>query len=169
MDFSASDPKYELALSVGWHFERLHGYVSACVRRDTLQEMQHLDLSHQQLGLLFQLRHAGTQDLSTIAQSLHLSLPATSQLVERLVQRELAERTENPGNRRQKHVTLAPAGQALLARIEQSVAHAYTQLLMHTPQAVLQQLSHDIQRLHAALPSGPCPDEGLLPTAKDAP
>jgi DNA-binding MarR family transcriptional regulator len=60
-------------------------------------------------ALLFVRRHPGAS-LSPLAEHLGMALPATSNLVERLVQAGLVERTTNPDERRRIQLTLTAMG-----------------------------------------------------------
>ncbi|SMB97494.1 MarR family winged helix-turn-helix transcriptional regulator [Deinococcus hopiensis] len=152
----ANDPKYELAQQLGWDFELFHSFASPLIRVEMLEEMERLELSHQQIGLLFYLRAQPVQSLSEAAKAIRLSLPATSHLTERLVQRGLIDRSENPLNRRQKNIALAPSGLALLDRLEAATAKAYAQLLLHAPTETLDRLQSCTRILREALLSRPC-------------
>jgi DNA-binding MarR family transcriptional regulator len=74
--------------------------------------------------------------ISAIADYLGLSLPATSQTVQKLVKRGLICRSEGTIDRREKQVVLAPAGESLVravaaaraARFEASLAVLPTQV-----------------------------------------
>jgi DNA-binding MarR family transcriptional regulator len=67
--------------------------------------------------LLFVRRNPGTS-LSPVAEHLATSLPAASQLVERLVQAGLLTRGPHPESRRRIEVHLTPAGSAALAQCD---------------------------------------------------
>ena len=119
-------------------------------------EMQDLELSFSQVGALFHLRAFGTLTVSALAERAHLSLPAASQMVERLVQRGLLARSEDPSDRRQKLVVLTGAGEALLERIERLNAEAYGTLLAGVPPEVLDRAGSALEELLAHLPESAC-------------
>ncbi len=56
--------------------------------------------------------------VSTIADHIGLSRPATSQLVNKLVRRRLVRRSEGAADRREKRIVLGAHGAALLGRID---------------------------------------------------
>jgi DNA-binding MarR family transcriptional regulator len=66
-------------------------------------------LTMPQIVVLFALRRAEAS-ISGLAERLRMSLPATSQLVERLVAAGLIARRESPEDRRVRHVSILPAG-----------------------------------------------------------
>lgn len=87
--------------------------------RDFKRFMDEAGLSPSQVNTLMRLYHcpeAGGLGVSDIAEGQGISVPAASQLVERLVQQGLLERAEAPGDRRFKQVRLSTRGQALVAQ-----------------------------------------------------
>lgn len=62
-------------------------------------------------------RRAAT--ISALSEQLNLALATTSQIVDQLVQDGLVERSEAPYDRRQKVVSLTPAGERLVAEARQ--------------------------------------------------
>jgi MarR family transcriptional regulator, organic hydroperoxide resistance regulator len=71
-------------------------------------------LSLPQIRLLFVLAHGGPATINQIAERLHSGQSATSLLVERLVQAHLAERSDDPADRRRAIVRLTEAGEAVM-------------------------------------------------------
>ena len=90
-------------------------------------------LSMQHLGLLHYLHHKGPgRAVSDIGADLGVSSAAASQMIERLVQQGLLERSEDPKDRRMKQVLLTAKGSALAeesVRARQSWMLALTQTL----------------------------------------
>ncbi len=70
-----------------------------------------------QVLTLYRLHDASPQCVSSIAESLHLSQPATSQLLGRLVDEGLVDRSEDPGDRRRKRLALTAKGVRLVTRL----------------------------------------------------
>nr|WP_281377002.1 MarR family transcriptional regulator [Deinobacterium chartae] len=64
------------------------------------------DPSLSQVNTLFQLRDHGPMSVSQPTARIGFSLPATRQLLERLVVRGFVVRAENPKDRRQKQLAL---------------------------------------------------------------
>ncbi len=73
-------------------------------------------LSLPQIRLLFVLAHFGPATINGLAERLQNSQSATSLLVDRLVQAHLAERTDDPADRRRAIVRLTEEGEALMGR-----------------------------------------------------
>jgi len=109
--------------------------------------LQELHLSLPQLVTLHFLRAEGTQSVSAIAHHLQLSLAATSHLVERLVQRGLLDRTEDPSDRRQKRVDLTDEGRALVGGIQAEAMASLDALLAAVPPDVRGRLDQDVREV----------------------
>lgn len=73
-------------------------------------------LSLAQIRLLFVLAHAGPATVNQIAERLHSGQSAASLLVDRLVQAHLAERSDDPADRRRAIVRLTEEGESLMGR-----------------------------------------------------
>ena len=72
------------------------------------------DLSMAQFGTLMRLHHDEHCGVGDIANQMSISNAAASQLIDKLVQQGLVERTEDPADRRAKRLSITPAGQRLL-------------------------------------------------------
>src|SRR5688572_5508843 len=94
-----------------------------------------LDVSMAQLKTIFVLATAAAEDdvegprVSDLARRLGVSPPTVSTLVDRLVERGLVDRREDPRDRRQHRCRLSPEGQRIAARFYES-ARARTGLLL---------------------------------------
>jgi len=86
-------------------------------------------LSMPQFAALQYLHAEAPRSVSEIAEHLNLSLATTSHLVDRLVGKELLLREEDPDDRRQKRIALAPAGRALVAETHARAAATLEALL----------------------------------------
>ena len=133
--------------------------------------LQDTHLSLPQLGTLHFLRAEGTQSVSAIAHHLQLSLAATSHLVERLVQRDLLARTEDPSDRRQKRVDLTDAGQVLVGGIQAEAMASLDGLLAAVPSDLRGRLDQDLREVLDLLESSSAPwtsTPGRAPHRSDA-
>jgi DNA-binding MarR family transcriptional regulator len=74
-------------------------------------------LSMPQFSLLMLLFHGGLRGVHDIAEKMDFTGAAASQLVDRLVQAGLAERTENPEDRRAREVALSAKGHAVIDKL----------------------------------------------------
>lgn len=80
----------------------------------------HLDLTMGQLKTLAALASDQAMNVSALAEALAVSKPTASILVEQVVQRGYAERTEDPEDRRRTLVALTRSGIDLVAQLRQS-------------------------------------------------
>lgn len=78
-----------------------------------------LDLSMAQLKTLMTLYNGGALAIGEIAESLGIGQPTASHLVNRLVQTQLVQRTEDPLDRRRTLAQLSASGEELAERINQ--------------------------------------------------
>ncbi|HNT77479.1 MAG TPA: MarR family transcriptional regulator [Anaerolineae bacterium] len=72
------------------------------------------NLSMSQMGALMKLHRHKMCNVSDIGDELGVTSAAASQMLERLVQQELIERTEDPNDRRAKQIALTDKGAQLL-------------------------------------------------------
>jgi DNA-binding MarR family transcriptional regulator len=99
--------------------EVLHAWVKVFMHRsmsDFKRFMDESELSPTQVNVLMRLHFGGRCDVSDIGTGLGVTNAAASQTVDRLVQRGLLARTEDPVDRRVKQVTLTAEGVALVER-----------------------------------------------------
>jgi DNA-binding MarR family transcriptional regulator len=92
----------------------LHKHCNA----DLFEAVGTLELSLSQIKLLHHLDDASSQlTLKEAAESVHVSLPAASRMVDDLVRRGFVARTEDAEDRRMKRVRLTDAGGAVIRRL----------------------------------------------------
>ncbi|RPI34558.1 MAG: MarR family transcriptional regulator [Chloroflexota bacterium] len=82
--------------------------------RDFMRIMKDTGLSMSQLGVLIRLYFQQECGISDIGSHLGVSNPAASQLVERLVQQGLLDRSEDLSDRRAKQIRLTAKGRLLI-------------------------------------------------------
>jgi DNA-binding MarR family transcriptional regulator len=132
----------------------LHFFMCAFMHRSVEQmtsALQELDLSMPQMGTLHFLNAEGAKSVSAIAQHLGLSLAATSHLIERLVQRELVSRSEDPSDRRHKRVALAEEGRQLINNINEHTSASLEEMLCHVPEELRERFDSVMEDLVDAL------------------
>jgi DNA-binding MarR family transcriptional regulator len=83
---------------------------------DFLHTMRDSGLSRSQFGTLFQLHRHGACPIFEIGEELGITAPAASQMVDRLVNLDLIERSEDPQDRRVKQISLTDAGTELVQK-----------------------------------------------------
>lgn len=82
--------------------------------RDFIQFIKESGLTTTQLNTLMRLYYRGDCPISEISDHLGITNAATSQMVQRLVEQGLLDRTEDPTDRRVKQLTLTAEGRALI-------------------------------------------------------
>jgi DNA-binding MarR family transcriptional regulator len=150
--------------------EPLHRLMRYVVRGSIAQMhllLQASKLSLPQLGALHLLHAEGAQSVSAVANHLHLSLAATSHLIDRLVRRGLVTRREDPGDRRQKRVDLADEGRALVGGIQAEAVASIDAMLMDVPPALRRRLDDDLREVLAIVE--PAPDRMGLAHPRSTP
>jgi MarR family transcriptional regulator, organic hydroperoxide resistance regulator len=95
--------------------QRLIALVSRRGSGESTRLMHASGLSFPQILTLFALRRSSAS-VTELAARLRLSLPATSQLVERLVEAGLVARAELAGDRRVRRISIRPPGLRFLER-----------------------------------------------------
>ena len=76
--------------------------------------LKHKELNYAQYGALMRLYHQGDCAVSALSKPFGISIPAASQLVDKLVQEGYVERTESLQDRRVKQLALTSLGRALV-------------------------------------------------------
>jgi DNA-binding MarR family transcriptional regulator len=92
---------------------------------ETLSLMSEAGLTLPQVLFLTRLRQAGGSTASELAERLNMSLPATSQMVDRLFKQGLLTRTEDEGDRRRKRLAITSSAERLLDRLTRARAAEY--------------------------------------------
>src|SRR5262245_33117179 len=93
--------------------------ISRAVAASAPSVWMELDLSMAQLKTLMTLYNCGAASIGQIAENLEIGQPTASHLVDRLVQTQLVQRTEDPLDRRRTLAQLSPGGEELAERINQ--------------------------------------------------
>jgi DNA-binding MarR family transcriptional regulator len=112
-------------------------------------------LSMPQFGLLRRLYHGGECEVHDVGKHFDVSSAAASQLVDRLVQAGLVERTENPDDRRARRVALSARGRVVM---EQGIEESYRWVdeliagVGSSGRAVVRQALAELTAAEAALP-----------------
>jgi DNA-binding MarR family transcriptional regulator len=96
--------------------QRLIGLVNRRGSGESIGHMHRSGLTMPQIVVLFSLRRSDAS-ISELAARLRMSLPATSQLVDRLVEAGHVDRSEDPADRRVKRIRIRPAGLQFLERL----------------------------------------------------
>lgn len=86
----------------------------------TLTALADAAVTLQQILLLRRVASSSESTPSALAEQMHMSLPAVSQMVERLFQLDLVSRIESTDDRRKKQLAVTRRGRALLKRIAEA-------------------------------------------------
>jgi DNA-binding MarR family transcriptional regulator len=95
----------------------LHKWIEIFMRRSMrsfILYSKESGLSMSQIGALFQVHRRGTCGVSDIGDGLGITSAAASQMLDRMVQQGLIERSEDPHDRRVKQIILTEKGREIL-------------------------------------------------------
>jgi DNA-binding MarR family transcriptional regulator len=95
----------------------LHSWIEIFMRlsmRNFLQFSRDNGFSMSQIGALFRIHSKGTCGVSDIGDDLGITSAAASQMLDRLVQQGLVNRSEDPLDRRGKQIVLTSKGERIL-------------------------------------------------------
>ena len=127
----------QAATRLGRSMKTLHRYISSQVMCAMQEQLQDEDLSFSQMSAMHQLRSFAPLSVGGLAERTGLSLPAASQLTDRLVVRGYALRRENPDDRRAKLLDLTDKGQQILDEMDRRFTDTYRVALRQvSPQAI---------------------------------
>ncbi len=143
------------AVQLGQEMRRLHRLISGRVLLNMQDELQDHDLTFTQMTALHQLRAQAPLTVTTLAERARLSLPAASHLVERLVRRGLAERRENPDNRREKLVVPTAQGLDIVTRMDARFIRAYEDAFREVRPETIRAAAAAVRALVAEVSPGP--------------
>jgi len=100
-----------------------------------------------QVLLLSQVQRRRTASPSDLAGALHVSLPAVSQMIDRLVQQGLLNRTEDPVDRRRKSLTTTDRARTFMRKVETARSTDYEVGLASVPPDLLAQMTILLERV----------------------
>jgi DNA-binding MarR family transcriptional regulator len=127
------------------------GIVSRRSDGGALQIMTDSGLTLPQITALHALRWGGPMSIGGLVDEIGLSVSATSHLVERLVERGLVDRTEDPDDRRLKRVAVTDTGKAIVDRLadarHEDLMHAIDMLEPSLRSALAMVLESAVQQL----------------------
>ncbi|HEY8486162.1 MAG TPA: MarR family transcriptional regulator [Limnochordales bacterium] len=87
------------------------------------------DITVSQLECLKYLQRHGACSAAELAEGLHMTPPAVTKLVDRLVRKGVVTRRENPDDRRSVEISLTEAGRATVERIRQRRSQVFEMIL----------------------------------------
>lgn len=98
-------------------FIEIMGLLHSRMAGDAMQIMAELNLTLPQMVCLHMLKTGGSSSVGGIGGTLNLSPSATSHLVDRLFERHIVTREEDPVDRRQKLIAITPLGIEIVDRL----------------------------------------------------
>ena len=98
-------------------------------------QLGELDLGFTQLAALYAVSGTETLSVAELAEQIGRSASATSRIVSELVRRGFLERVAEAADRRQRVLTITPAGSALLASIDRARADQFLAVVRPLPMA----------------------------------
>jgi len=107
--------------------DSLRAWMEAAMHRSFHAFIRHTresDLSLSQVNTLFYLHHRGLGSVNDLAEYLGITKAAVSQLLDPLIGAGLAQRSENPADRRSKLIALTEKGQAQVEK-SRDTRHAW--------------------------------------------
>ena len=139
--------------------EELGGLLQELVNRvshnqgRTLAVLDEASVTLQQALLLRRLQHSGQSTSSELAAQLHISLPAMSQMVDRLFELDLVTRTEMAQDRRKKRISPTAKARALLERVRRARSAEYGAALAVLAPKLRVELARTVQKVLRELPA----------------
>jgi DNA-binding MarR family transcriptional regulator len=119
---------------------------------NTLAVLTEEAVTLQQVLLLRRLKQLKESSPSELAAVMRMSLPAVSQMIDRLFLLGLVTRAEAPDDRRRKRVTVTAKGDLLLARIRTARATEYAAGTARLSQAIRTELTRVLGKALRELP-----------------
>ncbi len=139
-------PGNKMPIAIG---ERLVEVVNRISHREgkVLALMNEYSVTLPQVLILKRLETEGDLTLSKIAENFKMSLSSVSQMIDRLHLQGFVERSENPGDRRQKIVRATPKSRILLKRFHQARAEEYAMGISKLTPGLLSDLDRILKRM----------------------
>jgi DNA-binding MarR family transcriptional regulator len=134
-------------------FQRLIGVTNRETAGRSTLFMYESGLTFPQIIVMYALTWNGPQPISALSQTLRLSLAATSQLVDRLVDGEFVRREEHPDDRRVRIVAIRPRGKQFMDRLNEIRRREISDAFDRLPTKVRARLTEALREAVEALAS----------------
>ena len=135
-------------------FQRLIGLANSETAAKSTLYVYESGLTFPQIIVMYALTWEGPQPVSGLAQLLRLSVPATSQLVDRLVESEYVTREESPNDRRVRIVSMRPKGRQFMERLNEVRRQELQAAFAKLPEATRARLTAVLREAVEALAAG---------------
>jgi DNA-binding MarR family transcriptional regulator len=124
--------------------------LSSTFRQILWKQALELDLTYSQAQVLFHLARNPRSLVTDVARTFGITLPAVTQVVDRLVSKKFVERTENARDRRQVLLALTKAGQALVRDLQAAQISGLSEVLQRLQPAERKEVIRGLERLVTA-------------------
>ena len=139
------------------------------VQRTTKTDWQSLDLTMAQLKVFLTLNFEGEMPISKLAETLGISHPTASHLVERLVQAGLVERVEYAADRRYTLARLSSQGNMMVQRLRQGRENHLQHWLVQLNEPDLAALRRGLEALNRVVASSCSQEADAAPRTNTQP
>jgi DNA-binding MarR family transcriptional regulator len=130
--------------------ELLTTLLSSTFRQILWKQALELDLTYSQAQVLFHLERRPRSLATDLARAFGITLPAVTQVVDRLAGKRLVERTENPRDRRQVLLSLTRAGHQVARDLQAAQMAGMSQVLQRLPAEERKDVVRGLERLVGA-------------------
>lgn len=130
--------------------ENMQEYLGILMRKsmvDFFQQAREGGLSMAQIGALASIRHRKMCGISEFGEEMGVTSAAASQMIDRLAQQGLISRSEDPRDRRVRHVGLTEKGQQVLQSSIQARQRWLEELSFQLTPVELDQINSDLRLL----------------------
>ena len=130
--------------------ELLTTLLSSTFRQILWKQALELELNYSQAQMLFHVAKNPGAPMSEAARSFGITLPAVTQVVDRLESKGFLERSEDRRDRRQVHLNLTRTGQGLARELEELQVKSIAQVLGRLSAAERKDVIRGLERLVSA-------------------
>jgi DNA-binding MarR family transcriptional regulator len=124
--------------------------LSSTFRQILWKKALELDLTYAQAQVLFQVARNPNALTTDVARTFGITLPAVTQVVDRLVAKKFLERRDNPRDRRQVLLAVTAAGDALVQELEQAQLDGLDTVLDRLESGERKEIIRGLERLVSA-------------------
>ena len=150
---------------------RLDSRIFELAKRTSPPGWFELDLTMAQLKILFLLLVADTANMGTLARTMGVAVPSVTGVVDRLIERGLVTRRENPEDRREVLVELTGSGRDLAHRLYRAGRLQWEFILDHLSDDELRLVDQAMKAVYRAAKEGfggpPLPEVGSATSRSD--
>ncbi|SHF67934.1 DNA-binding transcriptional regulator, MarR family [Desulfacinum infernum DSM 9756] len=109
------------------------------------------DISVAQMHALFFIHNAGKMTIKELAETLSVSAPSASTMVDRLVEKGLVVREPDPEDRRRVHVRISPEAGRDMVHLEETILQAFVNLVEELGPETAREWCRILERVHSVL------------------